>query len=178
MRLPNPQIPALGIPAPNRAAADAPAQPPAPANQALPVPDAQIITQQAAELVALRARLAQLEAGAGGIPQRNVAAPPPVAPVLFADQDAIDRARAAAVVANESDKKPSLPDIVPGFKANSLDVREYCVSPCFPPPPSVHMGIYPALFDARHLSTGVELLVARGHYSDSERGPFFGKQQA
>ena len=135
VRLPNPQIPALGIPAPNRAAADAPAQPPAPANQALPVPDAQIITQQAAELVALRARLAQLEAGAGGIPQRNVAAPPPVAPVLFADQDAIDRARAAAVVANESDKKPSLPDIVPGFKANSLDVREYCVSPCFPPPP-------------------------------------------
>ena len=175
--LPNRQIPALGIPAPSRAAADAPAQPPAPANQALPVPDAQIITQQAAELVTLHARLAQLEAGAGGIPQRNMAAPPPVAPVLFADQGVIDRARAAVVVANKSDKKPSLPDIVPGFKANSLDVREYCVSLCSPPL-SFHMGIYPTLFDARHLSTGVELLVARGHYSDSECGPFFGKQQA
>ena len=133
VRLPNPQIPALGIPAPNRAAADAPAQPPAPAIRALPVPDAQIITQQAAELVTLCARLAQLEAGAGGIPQRNVAAPPPIAPVLFANQGAIDRARAAAVVANESDKKPSLPDIVLGFKANSLDVREYGVSLCPPP---------------------------------------------
>ena len=40
------------------------------------------------------------------------------------------------------------------------------------------MGFYPALFDAWHLSTGVELLVARGHYSDSEHGPLFGKQQA
>ena len=75
-----------------------------------------------------------LEAGAGGIPQRNMAAPPPVAPVLFTDQGAIDRARAAAVVANEGNKKPSLPDIVPGFKANSLDVREYCVLLCPPPP--------------------------------------------
>ena len=40
------------------------------------------------------------------------------------EQDTIDRARAAAITSKDGDKKPSLPDVIPGFKANSLDVRE------------------------------------------------------
>jgi hypothetical protein len=46
-------------------------------------------------------------------------------PVLFADQGTIDRARAAAAASKDNDKKPSLPEIIPGFKANPLDIREY-----------------------------------------------------
>ena len=91
------------------------------------VPDAQVIERQAAKLIALRTRVQQLEAGQrDAVPRADAApAPAPIPPVLFAAQDAIDRARAAAAVARDSDKKPSLPDIIPGFKANSLDVREY-----------------------------------------------------
>jgi hypothetical protein len=90
-----------------------------------PLPDARVIEQQAAELAALRAQLAQLGAVRGGDPPRNAPAPAPGLPVLFANPEAVDRARAAAVAARDGDKKPALPDIVPGFKANSLDVREY-----------------------------------------------------
>jgi hypothetical protein len=124
--LPNPpRNPASGIPALLGAIHGAPAQPPTPAIRVPPVPDIHVITQQAAELATPRAHLAQLEADAAGVPQHNAAAPSPIPPVLFADQGTINRARMAAVAANEGDKKLSLPDIIPGFKANSLDVHEY-----------------------------------------------------
>ena len=115
------------LPAGNPAARDlangGPAQPPAPAAHAPPpLPGADFIEQQAAELAALRTQLAQLVAVQGGNPPR--VAPHPVPPVLFADPEAVDRARAAAATAREADKKPPLPDIVPGFKANALDIRE------------------------------------------------------
>ena len=116
-----PGNPAAQIPAEGR-----PAQLPAPDLQAPPLPEARIIEQQAAELATLRAQLAQLAAARDGEPPREVPAPAP--PVLFADPDAINRARAAAITAKDGDKKQSLPDIVPGFKANSLDVREYLYS--------------------------------------------------
>jgi len=57
--------------------------------------------------------------------------------VLFADPEAMNKARAATIAARDSDKKLSLPDIIPGFKANSLDVREYLSSyPFFSSMPS------------------------------------------
>ena len=36
----------------------------------------------------------------------------------------IDRARDAALAAKDGDKKLTLPRIIPGFKANSLDIRK------------------------------------------------------
>ena len=119
-----PGNPAAQIPAEGR-----PAQLPAPDLQAPPLPEARIIEQQATELATLRAQLAQLAAARDSELPREVPAPAP--PVLFADPDAINRARAAAIATKDSDKKQSLPDIVPGFKANSLDVREYLSS--YPP---------------------------------------------
>lgn len=126
-----PQAPAPPAPAPaagNPIAREPnnaePAQPPAP--DAPPLPEARIIEQQAAELTVLRARLAQQEGERNGDPQLGV--PAPAQPVLFADPHVVDRARATAIAARDGDKKPSLPDIVPGFKANSLDVREYWFS--------------------------------------------------
>jgi hypothetical protein len=95
------------------------AQPPAPAGHAAPPPVAQTFEEQAAELAVLQARLAQLEAN-----RRATPVPPPVPPVLFVNQDVIDGARAAAVTTKDSDKKPSLPNVIPGYKANSLDVRK------------------------------------------------------
>jgi hypothetical protein len=96
----------------------------APAEPAAPQHVIQVAQQHAAELTALRARLAQLEADGNEVPPHAGAAPP----VLFVDQSAIDKAREAAIAARDGDKKPSLPDIIPGFKANSLDVREFLVS--------------------------------------------------
>jgi len=42
--------------------------------------------------------------------------------VLFADQDTINCAKAASAPSKEDGKKPILPDVVPGFKASSLEV--------------------------------------------------------
>jgi hypothetical protein len=71
--------------------------------------------------------VAQLEAGEIRIPPHVGTAPrpTPVLPVLYVDQIAIDGAKDAAIATRDGDKKPSLPDIVPGFKANSLDVHKY-----------------------------------------------------
>ncbi|KIM82072.1 hypothetical protein PILCRDRAFT_8310 [Piloderma croceum F 1598] len=103
-----------------------PAQPLAPGTPpgAPPLPEAHIIEQQAAELTILRAHLAQQEGKRDKISQPGV--PAPAQPVLFADPQVVERAKAAAVAARDGDKKPSLPDIVPGFKANPLDI------PCAP----------------------------------------------
>jgi hypothetical protein len=90
------------------------------AGQPAPFPPA--ADQRMVELAALRARIAQLEAAQPAEPcDVNVQ---PSLPVLFTDPETVDRARSAAVAAKGDDKKAPLPDIVPGFKANSLDVRE------------------------------------------------------
>ena len=122
MGSPNPWDPALDVPVPIEAITDAPAQPTAPTTQAVPIPDVNIIIQQTVELIALHAYPTQLEAGAGKAPQHNMATPPPVLPVLFADHSVINRARAVVILANNSDRKPVFPDIVPGFEASSLDI--------------------------------------------------------
>ena len=102
---------------------------------ATPIPDAQIIAQQAAELATLWTRLSQLKA-TRPVPPQAITAPPPslVPPVLFANPEVIDRARDAALAAKDSNKKLSLPEIMPGFKANSLDIRKWLHFP-HPPPP-------------------------------------------
>ena len=110
------------------------AQHPPPASRAAPVPDAQIVAQQAAKLAALRTRLSQLKAARPIAPQA-MAAPLPslVPPVLFANLEVIDRARDAALAAKDGDKKLLLPEIIPGFKANSLNIHKWLHFP-HPPP--------------------------------------------
>ena len=115
--IPNrPEVPAPGVPAPANPIC-APVQPPA--------DPPRVIDQHTTELAALRARIAQLERDADRAPPRPATPPRYVPPVLFADQDTIDRARAAAVASRDSDRKLSLPEIIPGFKASPLDIREY-----------------------------------------------------
>jgi hypothetical protein len=48
--------------------------------------------------------------------------------VLFSDQETIDRVKAAVAPLKDDGKKLVLPDVVPGFKASSLDVGK---SPIF-----------------------------------------------
>ncbi|KIM72053.1 hypothetical protein PILCRDRAFT_16477 [Piloderma croceum F 1598] len=119
-----PSVNPLAVPGNATAApAIAGAQPPLPGNPAPPPLDAQLIAQQAAELTALRTRLEQLETANEGAPPRvDVAPAPPAPPVLFAPPDVVTRAKEAALAVRDSDRKLSLPDIVPGFKANSLDI--------------------------------------------------------
>lgn len=84
-------------------------------------PAPHIPNQRAAKLANLRAHIIELEA-VGPILNRLKAAPPtpmvaltPIPPVLFVDQAAIDRARAA--VLKDMDKKTLLPEIVPGLQS-------------------------------------------------------------
>ena len=42
--------------------------------------------------------------------------------VLFLDQETIDRVKAAVAMPKDDGKKIILPDVVPGFKASSLEV--------------------------------------------------------
>lgn len=84
----------------------------------LPDPAAQ---RRTTERAALRARLMELEAE-----EANGAHPPANAPLiripaLFADPAAVDKAREAAAAMHNEPKKPVLPELVPGFKANPLD---------------------------------------------------------
>jgi len=60
---------------------------------------------------------------------------------------------AAAVAVRDGNKKPSLPDIVPGFKANSLDVCEYLF---LYPPPFVHPGPVPSALWVYHIISLLE----------------------
>jgi len=77
-------------------------------------------------------------------PPRNEAAPasnavpnPDPAPIrlpgpaqdqLFVDDDTLARIRGMAMAKEESPKKVSLPDIIPGFKASSLEIGEHIIS--------------------------------------------------
>jgi hypothetical protein len=105
--------------------------------------------QRAVELAALCTRIAQLEAAHPADPCPEAAVCPPVLPILFADLEAVDKVKAAAIAAKGDNKKTPLPEIVPGFKANSLDVREYIL-------------MIPSLS-----FTGVKLLEAKGPFSSS-----------
>ncbi|KAF8576010.1 hypothetical protein K439DRAFT_1623154 [Ramaria rubella] len=61
---------------------------------------------------------------------------PPSLPTLFATDDVIEAARSVAVssaAAAKEDKKPLLPDIIPGFKSSALDFRHTERSPCIKP---------------------------------------------
>jgi hypothetical protein len=51
--------------------------------------------------------------------------PEPAQNLLFVDEDAFAQLRGMAVAKEESQRKVSLPDIVPGFKASSLDTGEH-----------------------------------------------------
>jgi hypothetical protein len=77
-----------------------------------------------AELTALRARIAQIEAGIQQQPTqatRNLQVQPPV---LHANPEAVELARRAVAASKDAEKKLSLPDIVPGFKASSLNIHK------------------------------------------------------
>jgi hypothetical protein len=71
---------------------------------------------QADEIQALKARLEHYEKD--GTPLADMHQPR----VLFADQETIDRVKAASAPSKDDGKKFVLPDAVPGFKASSLDV--------------------------------------------------------
>jgi hypothetical protein len=74
---------------------------------------------QADEIQALKTRLERYEKD--GTPLANTQQPQ----VLFSDQDTIDRVKAATAPSKDDGKKLVLPDVVPGFKASSLDVGKF-----------------------------------------------------
>ena len=143
----HPVIPIPGVSAPANHTSS-PIQPPS-------KPQAHVINQQATELATLQAHLAQLEQGTERAPPHPATPACHVPPVLFADQGTIDRAKAAAVASRDSDKKPSLPEIVPGFKASPLDIREYHSFFCF-------FSSRPSRM-LKHPLYGVHPLLAIGH---------------
>lgn len=98
-----------------------PAQPPAFQGQPLmlqpTVPPVMLdnpVMDREQELALLRARIRQLE-------EANA----PVAGALFAPPEAIEHAKVMALQAWEDGKKAPLPEIIPGFKADVLDICEY-----------------------------------------------------
>ncbi|KAG1790474.1 hypothetical protein EV424DRAFT_925814 [Suillus variegatus] len=120
---PNVQQPVANL---HQPAAAVPTQPPAaqvaaPA-VAQPDPAAQ---RRLAERAALQARLLQLdtEEANGAQPPANAPPIPPLA--LFADPATVEQARATAAALHVESKKISLPDLIPGFKANPLDASKY-----------------------------------------------------
>jgi len=46
------------------------------------------------------------------------------APTLFASPEEVERAKAAVIASKRDEPKVTLPDIVPGYKANPLDAGE------------------------------------------------------
>jgi hypothetical protein len=73
---------------------------------------------QADEIQALKARLECYKKD--GIPLATMHE----LPVLFSDQETINHIKAATVPSKDDGKKLTLPDVVPGFKASSLDISE------------------------------------------------------
>ena len=96
------------------------------------------IAQLEAELAALRA----VRPGQQTVSAETEALPPiipQVAPLLrlFEDDTTLSHFKNALAIKEESGKKPSLPEIVPGFKANALDLgRHHCLFFFFPSPSS------------------------------------------
>ncbi|KAF8577821.1 hypothetical protein K439DRAFT_1621790 [Ramaria rubella] len=68
---------------------------------------------------------------------------PPALPTLFVMEEIVDAANTAAIAAmstTKDNKKPILPDVVPGFKSNALDLHELHLH-LFPPPPFLVIGL-------------------------------------
>ncbi|KAG2135440.1 hypothetical protein DEU56DRAFT_948938 [Suillus clintonianus] len=96
--------------------------PDAPSPQAHPAPAP---VQQAVDIAALLAHIAQLEQ------EQTARATQPaepssrtIPPTLFVSPEEVEKARAAVVAARKDESKVTLPEIVPGFKANPLDTGE------------------------------------------------------
>jgi hypothetical protein len=76
-------------------------------------------------VAALLSRIAQLEHEQAVRAAQPIERPPKApAPTLFASPEEVERARAAIIEAKRDEPKVSLPDVVPGFKANPLDTGE------------------------------------------------------
>ncbi|KAF8514448.1 hypothetical protein BU17DRAFT_68381 [Hysterangium stoloniferum] len=89
------------------------------------------LDSQIARLTAYRDHL--LNSGnAGEHERRPMAKSQPGITRLFAEPDAIQTARASALAKEKSQggKRTSIPDIIPGFKANSLEISMYISSGC------------------------------------------------
>jgi hypothetical protein len=77
------------------------------------------------DVAALLSRIAQLEHEQTLRAAQPIELPPKApAPTLFASPEEVERARAAIIEAKKDEPKVSLPDVVPGFKANPLDTGE------------------------------------------------------
>lgn len=64
--------------------------------------------------------------------ERDVARAPhtvPTSGVLYSDSEEIERVWSALLQSKEDSKKLVLPDIIPGFKADALNIREYSFMP-------------------------------------------------
>ncbi|KAG2741741.1 hypothetical protein P692DRAFT_201810116 [Suillus brevipes Sb2] len=82
-------------------------------------------SQQMVDVAALLSRIAQLEHEQALRAAQPIELPPKApAPTLFASPEEVERARAAIVEAKKDEPKVSLPNVVPGFKANPLDTGE------------------------------------------------------
>jgi hypothetical protein len=76
-------------------------------------------------VAALLSRIAQLEHEQAVRAAQPIELPPKApAPTLFASPEEVERARAAIIEAKRDEPKVSLPNVVPGFKANPLDTGE------------------------------------------------------
>ncbi|KAG2034919.1 hypothetical protein BDR03DRAFT_1001310 [Suillus americanus] len=87
-----------------------------------PNPPAAAPMQQTVDVAALLSRITQLkQEQAVRTAQPIELLPKAPAPTLFALPEEVERARAAIIEAKKDKPKVSLPDVVPGFKANPLD---------------------------------------------------------
>ncbi|KAG1717737.1 hypothetical protein EDB19DRAFT_2047237 [Suillus lakei] len=88
-------------------------------------PPAAAPAQQTVDVAALLSRIAQLEQGQAERTAQPVELPPKaLTPTLFASPEEVERARAAIIAAKKDKPRVSLPDVVPGYKANPLDTGE------------------------------------------------------
>ncbi|KAG1727794.1 hypothetical protein EDB19DRAFT_2028107 [Suillus lakei] len=85
-------------------------------------PPAAAPAQQTVDVAALLSRIAQLEREQAERTAQPVELPPKaLTPTLFASPEEVERARAAIIAAKKDEPRVSLPDVVPGYKANPLD---------------------------------------------------------
>ena len=95
---------------------------------------------QADEIQSLKARLERYEKD--GTPLANMHQPQ----VLFSDQDTIDRMKAITASSKDDGKKLVLPDVVPRFKASSLEVGKSptvsCITFMYVATPWSHVAVF------------------------------------
>lgn len=74
----------------------------------------------------LRSWILQLEQEQAGRKSYSLSPNPPApTPTLFASPEEVERARAAVTAAKRDEAKVTLPEVVPGYKANPLDAGEF-----------------------------------------------------